>query len=109
VGVGLGGVGVVGLGLGTVFGLSAKSKLDQSNNGPCDASDHCTSQGLSLRHDANSAATISTIGFVAGGVALATGVALFLVAPRAGAASGSVVVAPAPMAGGGGALMRASF
>ena len=107
-GIGAVGLGVVGIGVGTAFGLVAKSKLDQSNGGPCDSTDHCSSQGLSLRKDAETAATVSTIGFIAGGVALAAGVVLYITAPRAGASSG-LVVAPAPMAGGGGALLRATW
>jgi hypothetical protein len=88
--------------------LVAKSKLDQSNNGPCDATDHCDPRGLSTRKDAESAAQLSTILFVASGVALATGIVLYVTAPQRSAGTG-IVVAPAPLAGGGAALVRASF
>jgi hypothetical protein len=108
IGLGLGGLGIVGVGVGAVFGIVAKSKLDQSNNGPCDATDHCSDAGLSLRKDAQGAATASNIGCVAGGVLLAAGVVLYVTAPR-GPTSTGVVVAPAPVAGGGGALLRATF
>jgi serine/threonine-protein kinase len=108
IGVGVGALGVVGVGLGSAFGLVAKSKLDQSNSSHCDSSDHCDSTGLGLRKDSKDAAGLSTILFVAGGVALAAGVVLYVTAPRARPAS-AIVVAPALLAGGGGALVRASF
>jgi len=112
-GLGLGGAGVVGVALGAVFGLTAKSKLDQSNGGLstglCDkSSDHCGPQGQQLRKDAEGAATVSTIAFIAGGAAVAAGAVLYLTAPR-GPTSTGIVVAPSPMAGGGGALLRGSF
>ncbi len=94
----MGGAGVVGVVLGAVFGISAKSKLNQSNDGPCDKQDTCDVSGLSLRHDASHAATVSTIAF-AGGVAIAAGVVLYLTAPRSTTSVG-LTVAPTP----GGAL-----
>jgi hypothetical protein len=102
------GVGVVGIGLGSVFGIMAKSSLDQSNNGPCNASDHCNGTGLSERQDASSKATLSTVFFVAGGIIAAGGVVLYLTAPSASSGA-AVTVAPAPMAGGGGALLSGTF
>jgi len=108
IGLGVGALGIVSLGVGSAFGLVAKSKLDDSNNSHCDPTDHCDPAGLSLRKDSESAATASTALFVAGGVALAAGIVLYVAAPRA-TASSAIVVAPAPLAGGGGAIVRASF
>jgi hypothetical protein len=109
IGLGIGGAGVIGLGLGSAFGLMAKSKLNQSNDGPCNAATNkCTQAGLSLRQDAGNAATASTIAFVAGGVALAAGIVLYVTAPRAAPIS-ALVVAPAPLAGGGGAIVQGRF
>jgi hypothetical protein len=102
------GVGAVGLGLGAVFGVLAKSALDGSNNGPCNATDHCTPAGLSDRQDASNKATLSTVFFVAGGVIGAAGGVVYLVAPK-GTSTSAVTVAPAPMAGGGGALLSGTF
>jgi hypothetical protein len=48
----------------------------------CRADNHCTTAGAQLRSDAKSAATISTVGFVAGGVLLAGGAVLFFTAPQ---------------------------
>ncbi len=107
-GLGVAGAGVIGVGIGSAFGIMAKGKLDQSNGSHCDSTDHCDPTGLSWRKDAQSDALASTVLFVAGGVALAAGVVLYVTAPRASAAS-AIVVAPAPLAGGGGAIVRTSF
>ncbi len=106
------GAGVVGLGVGTVFGFLAKSKLDSTNNGSspeCDSSDHCTTQGLNDRKTAESFATVSTIGFIAGGVLAAGGVVLFLTAPPPASTSTGITLSPAPLTGGAGALLSGSF
>ncbi len=102
------GVGVVGLGVGSVFGILAKSALDGSNNGPCNSSDKCNSAGLADRQDASNKATLSTVFFVVGGVIGAAGVVVYLTAPHAPTATG-LTLTPAPMAGGGGALMSGRF
>ena len=52
------------------------------------AAEHCTTrtlcspEGLQLDADARQAATVSTIAFVGGGIALATGAVLYFTAPR---------------------------
>jgi hypothetical protein len=100
------GVGVVGVGVGTVFGLQAKSKNDealQPNN--CPTSMRCTQNGLNLTDDAKSAATISTIGFVAGGVALAAGAVLWITAPS----KSGVYVAPSVGSSFQGATLAGRF
>ena len=67
-GLGVGGVGVVGVAAGSVFGMVAKSKLSQSNAGGCNATtDYCTTQGLATRQDAVHAATASDLAFALGG------------------------------------------
>jgi hypothetical protein len=108
-GVVVGGLGVVGVAVGSVMGIVAKQKFDQSNAVQCNAStDQCYAPGFPMRKDAEGAATASDISFAIGGVLLATGVVLYLTAPKPTSPTG-VVVAPAPVAGGGGALLRASF
>jgi hypothetical protein len=84
-----GGVGVAGVALGSIFGVMAMS---DKNGAHCDASGACDPGKLS---DANSAATISTVGFIAGGVLLAGGAALVLFGP-----SGSAPASAAPASGG---------
>ena len=107
----VGGVGLVGLGIGTAFGLSASSKWSTAQN-ECSPSS-CTSytQAVSDRDDARSAATASTIGFVVGGVALAAGAVLFFTAPKRAApqTARAWVVAPSVGPGAGGLVMRGDF
>jgi hypothetical protein len=94
VGLVAGGVGIVGLGLGTVFGVMA---ISDKNGAHCDASGACDPGGLS---NANSAATVSTVGFIAGGVLLAGGAALYLFGPRGdAAATGAASLRLAPAVG----------
>lgn len=82
IGLIVGGVGVVGIVVGTVFGLKAKSKNDQSKN-ECSPADpnRCSNQGVELRDQALNAAKIGTIGMIVGGVGLVGGITLFLTAP----------------------------
>ena len=107
-GLGIGALGVVGIGTGAVFGLVAKAKLDESNNGPCDATNRCTVEGLAIRKDAEAAALVSTITFVGGAVALAAGAILYATTLRRLTGSG-VLIVPAPVAGGGQALVQGVF
>jgi serine/threonine-protein kinase len=78
----VGGVGVVGLAVGAVFGLQAMgTKNDaQPNCSPNFAT--CNQKGLDTVDDGKSKATISTIGFIAGGALAAGGIALILTAPK---------------------------
>jgi hypothetical protein len=81
------GVGVVGVGVGTVFGLKTSSTWS-------DAKAHCTGlecdrTGVQLATDAKNAGTVSTIAFVAGGALLAGGAVLFFTAPSAASKAGS--------------------
>ena len=78
------GAGVLGIGLGTYFGLHAKATYD-------DASAHCPAgpascdgAGVNGGHDAHAHATVSTVAFVAGGALIAGGVFLVLTAPKVG-------------------------
>jgi hypothetical protein len=82
IGLIVGGVGVIGLVVGTVFGLKAKSKNDQSKD-ECSPTDpnRCSLQGKELRDDALSAAKLGTVGMIVGGVGLVAGFTLFLTAP----------------------------
>jgi hypothetical protein len=76
-----GGVGVVGLGLGTFFGLQASSKWSDAKDKCADYPYGCGAEGADLRSSAQSAATVSTVAFVAGGALLAAGVVLYFTAP----------------------------
>jgi len=95
------GAGIVTLGVGSYFGIEAKSKNDQSNsNGGC-KQDDCTAQAAQIRRDAISAGNTSTVLFVAGGVLAAGGIVLWLVAPSSNGGSG-VSVSPVAFGAGGG-------
>jgi hypothetical protein len=77
----VGGVGVVGLGVGSVTGLMAISANNDSKKA-CPQSGACADKtGVDANDRAKSLGTVSTIGFIAGGVLLATGAALVLTAP----------------------------
>lgn len=78
-------VGIVGgVTLGSAFGIDAKSKLDTSNGPPynCSGSLCDNQQGVTLRQQALDSANASTVAFIVGGVLLATGITLVLVAPK---------------------------
>lgn len=94
-----GGAGIAGLLVGTAFGLKATSALAQPH---CDAKKVCDPGVID---DAKSAATISTIGFVAGAVLVAGGVTLFLLG-RSRDATARINAAPTIGVNGGGLLVR---
>jgi hypothetical protein len=75
-----GGVGIVGLGVGTIFGLKAKSKNNDSIQ-QCTTETLCSQAGYDLRQEALTAATYSTIAFGVGTAALVTGIVLLATAP----------------------------
>jgi hypothetical protein len=77
----LGGAGVVGVGLGTFFGLRAFSKWGEVKDACADYPYECGPEGADRRSSASSAGTASTVAFVAGGALLATGIVLYVTAP----------------------------
>ena len=87
------GVGVVGLGAGTLFGLSAKSKYKQANDitndnencpasGPCELPASLFDKRQQFGKDGDTAKTLSLVGFIVGGVGIATGVTLFVLSNK---------------------------
>jgi hypothetical protein len=78
----LGGAGVVGIGVGSIFGLRAISKNRQSNSDGC-IGNQCPPEAATSRRAAASYGNVSTVMFIVGGVALAGAVTLYLTAPRA--------------------------
>jgi hypothetical protein len=72
-------VGIVGLGIGGVTGLVASGKHDDSK---C-TNNICPDEPSKQKEkDAASMATVSTVSFIAGGVLLAAGIVMYLVAPK---------------------------
>lgn len=98
----LGGVGVVGLGVGTFFGLRARSRwndaLSTCTSAGCSASG--AAEGRSAQHDA----VVSTLSFGVAGAALVGGAILWLTAPHR-----SVDVAPTAGPGFAGLSVGGSF
>lgn len=76
------GLGVVGLGVGTVFGLQTASKNDEIRRA-CGDVNNCPleveSEVEKLHDEANGLGTVATVGFIVGGVGVATGATLLLV------------------------------
>jgi hypothetical protein len=85
-----------GLALGGVAGVMALSKRKSLDENPACADDHdCPVQFSSQVDTLNTLRTVSTVGFIAGGVLGATGVTLLLTTPRqAGQAQASLWVSP---------------
>jgi serine/threonine-protein kinase len=83
----LGAGGVLGVAIGSYFGLRAGNKDDESKKF-CPEKNLCTERGVQLRDDAKSAAAISTITFGLGTALLATGAVLYLTADDDAAAAG---------------------
>jgi hypothetical protein len=79
------GVGVVGLGVGTVFGLQSMGKRSEADDlcpdpNRCPVSQKDNVEGLD--EGARKAQTLATIGFIAGGVGVGAAVALFVLSGK---------------------------
>ena len=98
-----GGAGLAGLAVGTAFGLMASRSMSTPH---CDASAKVCDPGVI--GDAKSAATVSTIGFVAGSVLLAGGLGLVLVT-RKETNSARLEAAPTVGLNGGGLSLRGAW
>lgn len=79
----LGGVGIVGLGVGTVFGILAISTNDQSKQ-EClaPAYTECNADGVTLRNQAMTYGNVSTVAIIAGAALTATGAVLVITSPK---------------------------
>ena len=87
------GVGVAGVAVGSIFGakvLSKKSELDEV----CREKTRCPASAQGNIDSMKSAATLSTIGFAAGGVALGAGVIMLLVSKSSSSSSADAKTAP---------------
>ena len=110
-GLSFGAAALVGAGVGTGFGISARSNLNKSHS-DCNTS-FCTPQGWSAATSemstATTQATISTAAFIAAGAFLATGALLYLTAPSGPSTNSAFTLAPTVAANTGGLLLRGSF
>jgi hypothetical protein len=82
VGLVVAGAGVVGIGIGAVFGVVAMNKENTALNSDCTGGKFCTQPGVQLGQDAQSAATASNIAFGLGAAAVAGGLVLYFLAPK---------------------------
>ncbi|MEO8899984.1 MAG: tetratricopeptide repeat protein [Polyangiaceae bacterium] len=96
-------VGVVGLGFGTFFGLQAGSDWSKAKSDCTNYPKGCGQQSSSLQSSAKSKATVSTVAFIAGGVALGVGAVLWITAGTGKKESVALGFGP------GAAFLRGSF
>ncbi len=102
IGIVVGAVGIVGVGLGTVFALSAKSKYNDSlANCSTSSPNECMQTGVDQRNSARTSGNIASVAFAVGGVALATGIVLWLTAPSSHGSEQGVAIGVVPTLGGG--------
>jgi hypothetical protein len=105
----VGGVGVVGLGLGAAFAISAKSQYNASL-GNCEPSnpDACNGTGVSQRDSARSAGNFASVAVSVGAAALVGGAIIWITAPRDASTSATAArVGIAPTLGG--ALLQGAW
>lgn len=76
------GTGIVGIGLGTAFGIDAMSTYGDARD-TCVGDDpsRCTAGGVALQESASDSALVSTIAFSVGATALVGGALLYVFAP----------------------------
>jgi hypothetical protein len=80
--IGVGAVGVVGLAVGTVFGLKASSNWSDAKKGCTSYPSGCSDGAVQLQSDAKNAATLSTVAFAVGAIGAIGGAVLWFTAPR---------------------------
>jgi hypothetical protein len=112
IGLVVGGVGVVGVGLGAVFGAMTMSAASTQKSA-CPSATNCPNYGQasSAHSGGETDATLSTVSFIAGGALLASGVILFFTAPhpKEQAPSVALAVTPGVAPGGGGLWVSGAF
>ena len=110
----VGGAGLIGVVLGSVFGVQAISRNNSSKD-HClpDAPNLCDARGVDLRQQTKTAMTVSTVAFAAGGAALVGGVVLFLTAPSKDkgktAKAARIEASPVVVGSGGGVVLQGSW
>jgi hypothetical protein len=77
----VGGVGLVGLGVGTGFVFAAKATWDDARERCPEDGSRCDSAGVELGEQARSKAQVASFAFIAGALAIGTGAVLVLTAP----------------------------
>ena len=108
----VGGVGVAGVALGAVTGLMAIGKSNEAKDAGCNNDGACpVAAAVDSADSARTLATVSTIGFIAGGVGVAAGAVLFFTAPakKSAPTTGGIRVVPNAGPGAGGFTVLGSF
>jgi hypothetical protein len=112
-GLAFGGTALLAAGVGTGFGLSARSNLAKSRADCADPASDATCANLPLaaseQQAANTQATIATGAFIGAGAFLMAGALLFFSAPRALPATTALDVVPGVGQAGGSILLRGTF
>jgi hypothetical protein len=104
----VGGAGVAGIIVGSIFGAVASSKWSAAKS-DCGAGCGPTAPAQGEKSTASSDATISTVAFVVGAALAAGGVVLYLTAPLRTASGTGLQLAPSIGAGSGGVVLRGGF
>jgi hypothetical protein len=92
-GLTVGGVGAAGVVVGGIFGGLGFSSWSSASSA-CPSNNHCSTTAANDRSNAVTFATVSDIGFIAGGILVATGLTLYLTAPRDKAPRAGLQVTP---------------
>jgi serine/threonine-protein kinase len=103
----LGGAGVVGIGIGSFFGLRSIAK--HSDYETLCAGNPCPAAAGPLHDQAVAAGNASTVAFVLGGALIAGGAVLWLVAPQPASSSVALRVVPAVGSSAAGAMVAGAW
>jgi len=102
-----GGTGLVAIGVGSYFGLTARSKWSDAQSNDCHNTTVCNAAGVQLAGDAKTDGSIGTVVFGAGVALVAAGAILWLTAPSSG--STALRAAPMVLGAGGGLVIGGAF
>jgi hypothetical protein len=103
-----GGVGIAGIAAGSVLGLAAIAKNNQSHQ-TCNADNVCDPTGADERNTARTLGDASTAAFVVGAAGVAGGLVLLLISPAPSAPTKGVTVTPLVGAGAAGVVLGGGF
>jgi tetratricopeptide (TPR) repeat protein len=106
----LGGVGVAAIGVSTYLTIAAKSKYNDALKDHCGGmTNGCDDIGLKDTHDARHQANIGTIVFIGGAAAIAGGIVLYLVQPKAEKPQEAMYLVPSVAPDSAGFVLGGSF
>jgi hypothetical protein len=103
----IGGIGIVSLGAGAIFGAMSMGKKSDGDDHCKPDNNHCDAAGVTARDDAIADGNLSTIFLIIGGAATMGGITLYLTAPKE--KHNAALITPMVARGGGGLSLRGSF